>query len=154
MYSSLSPFMHSSLIGSLYLALSYFLFILDWTRRQIRNKCLALNDVSVWFDAKSADFLINLQLVCNVNLFFQKDCILSQMSFCQCQDMVPPKDPYIKVRVLEDIGNVLLSDQSANLARHAILFLRRTDAEQYISQAIFTLMSWYSFYKNLPKVLI
>ncbi|XP_071901563.1 uncharacterized protein [Coffea arabica] len=51
-------------------------------------------------------------------------------------DMVPPKDPYIKVRVLEDIGNVLLSDQSANLARHAILFLRRTDAEQYISQGL------------------
>lgn len=48
--------------------------------------------------------------------------------------MVPPKDPYIKVRVLDDIGNVVLSDQSANLARHAILFLRRIDAEQYIAQ--------------------
>lgn len=51
--------------------------------------------------------------------------------------MVPPKDPYIKVRVLDDIGNVVLSDQLANLARHAILFIRRTDAEQYISQVIF-----------------
>lgn len=50
---------------------------------------------------------------------------------------MPPKDPYIKVRVLDDIGNVVLSDQLANLARHAILFLRRTDAEQYISQVIF-----------------
>lgn len=50
--------------------------------------------------------------------------------------MVPPKDPYIKVRVLEEIGNVVLSDQVANLARHAILFLRRTDAEQYISQVV------------------
>ncbi|KAI5660518.1 hypothetical protein M9H77_29311 [Catharanthus roseus] len=49
-------------------------------------------------------------------------------------DMVPPKDPYIKVRVLEDIGNVVLSDHSANLARHAIVFLRRTDAELYIAQ--------------------
>ncbi|KAE9467813.1 hypothetical protein C3L33_00321, partial [Rhododendron williamsianum] len=35
---------------------------------------------------------------------------------------------------LEDIGSVALSDQIANLARHAILFLRRTDAETYISQ--------------------
>lgn len=52
------------------------------------------------------------------------------------QDMVPPKDPYIKVRVLEEIGNVVLSDQFANLARHAILFLRRTDAENYISQVV------------------
>ncbi|KAF7136388.1 hypothetical protein RHSIM_Rhsim08G0215800 [Rhododendron simsii] len=51
-------------------------------------------------------------------------------------DMVPPKDPYIKVRVLEDIGSVALSDQIANLARHAILFLRRTDAETYISQGL------------------
>lgn len=51
-----------------------------------------------------------------------------------CKDMVPPKDPYIKVRVLDDIGSVALSDQIANLARHAILFLRRTDAETYISQ--------------------
>lgn len=49
---------------------------------------------------------------------------------------MPPKDPYIKVRVLDDIGNVVLSDQLANLARHAILFIRRTDAEQYISQVI------------------
>ncbi|XP_051147579.1 uncharacterized protein LOC127262795 [Andrographis paniculata] len=49
-------------------------------------------------------------------------------------DMVPPKDPFIKVRVVDDIGEVALSDQVANLARHAIMFLRRTDAEQYITQ--------------------
>ncbi|XP_047963517.1 DNA replication complex GINS protein PSF1 [Salvia hispanica] len=49
-------------------------------------------------------------------------------------DMIPPKDPYIKVRVLDDIGEIALSDQVANLARHAIMFLRRTDAEQYITQ--------------------
>ena len=48
--------------------------------------------------------------------------------------MVPPKDPYIKVRVLDDIGSVALSDQVANLACHAILFLKRIDAEPYISQ--------------------
>ncbi|KAM0002016.1 putative GINS complex, subunit Psf1, GINS subunit, domain A protein [Helianthus debilis subsp. tardiflorus] len=49
-------------------------------------------------------------------------------------DMVPPKDPYIKVRVLEEIGEVLLSDQIANLAMHSILFLKRVDAESFISQ--------------------
>ncbi|XP_031387553.1 DNA replication complex GINS protein PSF1 isoform X1 [Punica granatum] len=51
-------------------------------------------------------------------------------------DMVPPKDPYIKVRVLEDIGEVLLTDKSANLARHSMHFLKRTDAEPYISQGL------------------
>ncbi|XP_073136234.1 uncharacterized protein [Henckelia pumila] len=49
-------------------------------------------------------------------------------------DMIPPKDPYIKVRVLDDIGKVVLGDQVAILARHAIMFLRRTDAEQYITK--------------------
>ncbi|KAL7599071.1 uncharacterized protein LOC111910217 [Lactuca sativa] len=59
---------------------------------------------------------------------------MSDLDIDLAVDMVPPKDPYIKVRVLEEIGNVVLSDQSANLTRYAILFLRRTDAEQYISQ--------------------
>ncbi|XP_052176254.1 uncharacterized protein LOC127790688 [Diospyros lotus] len=60
----------------------------------------------------------------------------SEMDLDLAVDMVPPKDPYIKVRVLDDIGTVALSDQIANLARHAILFLRRTDAETYISQGL------------------
>ncbi|GFZ04093.1 partner of SLD five 1 [Actinidia rufa] len=60
----------------------------------------------------------------------------SEMDLDLAVDMVPPKDPYIKVRVLDDIGSVALSDQIANLARHAILFLRRTDAETYISQGL------------------
>uniref|UniRef100_A0A5B7BPF4 Putative GINS complex, subunit Psf1 n=1 Tax=Davidia involucrata TaxID=16924 RepID=A0A5B7BPF4_DAVIN len=60
----------------------------------------------------------------------------SELDLDLAVDMVPPKDPYIKVRVLDDIGTVALSDQIANLARHAILFLRRTDAETYISQGL------------------
>lgn len=48
--------------------------------------------------------------------------------------MVPPKDPYIKVRVLKNFGKIGLGDQEANVAQHAIMFLRRTDAEQYITQ--------------------
>ncbi|KAF5739106.1 hypothetical protein HS088_TW12G00305 [Tripterygium wilfordii] len=51
-------------------------------------------------------------------------------------DMVPPKDPYIKVRVLDDMGAIVLSDKTANLARHSMHFLRRTDAEQYIAQGL------------------
>ncbi|KAD2393931.1 hypothetical protein E3N88_40908 [Mikania micrantha] len=53
-------------------------------------------------------------------------------------DMVPPKDPYIKVRVLEELGDgIVLGDQVANLPMHAILFVKRIDAESYISQALF-----------------
>ncbi|CAA2999117.1 DNA replication complex GINS PSF1 [Olea europaea subsp. europaea] len=61
---------------------------------------------------------------------------MSELDLDLTVDMVPPKDPYVKVRVLDDIGEVVLSDQVANLARHAMLFLRRTDAEQYISQGL------------------
>ncbi|CAI0542074.1 unnamed protein product [Linum tenue] len=54
-------------------------------------------------------------------------------------DMVPPKDPYIKVRVLDDMGEgILLSNKTANLARHSMHFLKRTDAEQYIARLIAT----------------
>ncbi|KAK1265752.1 hypothetical protein QJS04_geneDACA011384 [Acorus gramineus] len=51
-------------------------------------------------------------------------------------DMVPPKDPYIQVKVLDDIGEVLLGDQSATLVRHSVHSLRRTDAEPFISQGL------------------
>lgn len=51
---------------------------------------------------------------------------------------MPPKDPYIKVRVLDDMGEgILLSDKTANLARHSMHFLKRTDAEQYIARVDF-----------------
>ncbi|KAF5194659.1 Dna replication complex gins protein psf1 [Thalictrum thalictroides] len=61
---------------------------------------------------------------------------MSEVELDLTVDMVPPKDPYTKVRVLDDIGDVFLSDQSPNLARHSIHFLRRTDAEQFISQGL------------------
>lgn len=49
--------------------------------------------------------------------------------------MVPPKDPYIKVRVLDDLGEgIVVSDKAANFARHSMHFLKRTDAEPYISR--------------------
>ncbi|XP_045807095.1 DNA replication complex GINS protein PSF1-like [Trifolium pratense] len=53
-------------------------------------------------------------------------------------DMVPPKDPYIQVRVLEDIreGIVLTDDKNLNFARHSMHFLKRTDAEKYIPRGL------------------
>ncbi|XP_047312020.1 DNA replication complex GINS protein PSF1-like [Impatiens glandulifera] len=61
---------------------------------------------------------------------------MSDLDLDLAVDMVPPKDPYLKVKVLDDIGSVALSDQITNLAKHSILFLRRTDAETYISQGL------------------
>ncbi|GKV35824.1 hypothetical protein SLE2022_382070 [Rubroshorea leprosula] len=62
---------------------------------------------------------------------------MSQMGLDVNVDMVPPKDPYIKVRVLEDVGGgIILSDKSANFARHSMHFLKRTDAEQYIARGL------------------
>lgn len=62
--------------------------------------------------------------------------------------MVPPKDPYIQVRVLDDIGEgiVLSDDKTANFARHSIHFLKRTDAEQYISRVGIPVTSGSSYY--------
>ncbi|KAF4372384.1 hypothetical protein F8388_027057 [Cannabis sativa] len=53
-------------------------------------------------------------------------------------DMIPPKDPYIKVRVLDDIGEgiVLSDDKIANFTRHSMHFLKRTDVEQFISRGL------------------
>ncbi|TYI81138.1 hypothetical protein E1A91_D05G134600v1 [Gossypium mustelinum] len=61
---------------------------------------------------------------------------MSQLSL-DVNDMVPPKDPYIKVRVLEGLGSgIILSDKSANFASHSMHFLKRTDAEQYIARGL------------------
>jgi GINS complex subunit 1 len=50
------------------------------------------------------------------------------------QDATPPKDPYIKIRVLQHIGEVLLGDQTTSLSRNSIHFMKRTEAEPLISQ--------------------
>lgn len=62
---------------------------------------------------------------------------LSDFLYPLLQDMVPPKDPYIQVRVLEDIGEVSLGDHSVSLTKNSLHFLRRTDAEQFISQVCY-----------------
>ncbi|XP_058109387.1 uncharacterized protein LOC131252729 isoform X2 [Magnolia sinica] len=61
---------------------------------------------------------------------------MSELDVDLTVDMVPPKDPYIQVRVLDDIGEVLLGDQSASLVRHSVHSLKRTDAEPFISQGL------------------
>lgn len=63
---------------------------------------------------------------------------MSRIDLDLAVDMVPPKDPYIQVRVLDDIGEgiVLSDDKTANFTRHSMHFLKRTDAEQFISRGL------------------
>ena len=53
---------------------------------------------------------------------------------CCKQDTTPPKDPYIQVRVMDDVGEVLLDDQSTSLLRNSIHLMKRTEAESLVSQ--------------------
>ncbi|CAL9158992.1 unnamed protein product [Musa hybrid cultivar] len=64
------------------------------------------------------------------------EAYMSEMDLDLTVDMVPPKDPYIRVRVLDDIGEVCLDDHSISLSKHSLHFLRRTDAEPFISQGL------------------
>ncbi|KAL5984265.1 hypothetical protein ACLOJK_018369 [Asimina triloba] len=70
---------------------------------------------------------------------------MSELDLDLTVDMVPPKDPYIQVRVLDDIGEVLLGDQSASLVCHSVHSLKRTDAEPFISQ-----LRWHIAIPRLP----
>lgn len=64
---------------------------------------------------------------------------------------MPPKDPYIQVRVLDDIGEgiVLSDDKTANFTRHSMHFLKRTDAEQFISRVGSNSLEFQSTYLGL-----
>ncbi|XP_004305325.1 PREDICTED: DNA replication complex GINS protein PSF1-like [Fragaria vesca subsp. vesca] len=78
-------------------------------------------------------------LIHHLSLVRNKRCLMAYLynrAEILLTDMVPPKDPYIKVRVLDDMGgDILLSDdKKANFTRHSMHFLKRTDAEQLISQ--------------------
>ncbi|KAJ6830904.1 DNA replication complex GINS protein PSF1-like [Iris pallida] len=64
------------------------------------------------------------------------DSYMSEMDLDLTLDMVPPKDPYIRVKVLSDIGEVLFGDHPISLTQHSLHFLKRTDAEQFISQGL------------------
>ncbi|ERN12007.1 hypothetical protein AMTR_s00165p00046130, partial [Amborella trichopoda] len=61
---------------------------------------------------------------------------MSAMDIDLTVDMVPPKDPYIQVRVIDDIGEVLLGDQVISLVRNSVHSLKRSDAEPLISQGL------------------
>lgn len=52
------------------------------------------------------------------------------------QDLKPPKDLYVEVRVLRDCGEVMTESGVVNLAAHSQHFLRRVVVEQLIRQGL------------------
>ncbi|KAJ4971542.1 hypothetical protein NE237_004641 [Protea cynaroides] len=85
-----------------------------------------------------AEFILNLsQREYFMNHSAALGVYTSELDLDLTVDMVLPKDPYTRVRVLDDIGDdVVLDDQSPNFVRQLIHLLKRIDAEQYISQYI------------------
>ncbi|KAH0449984.1 hypothetical protein IEQ34_020676 [Dendrobium chrysotoxum] len=61
---------------------------------------------------------------------------MSELDLDLTVDMVPPKDPYIRVKVLDDIGELCLGDHAISLTQHSLHFIKRTDAEPFISQGL------------------
>ncbi|XP_031479046.1 uncharacterized protein LOC116249879 [Nymphaea colorata] len=73
--------------------------------------------------------------------YFKNHCAalevyMSEIDLDLTVDMIPPKDPSIQVRVRCDIGDVLLGDQVASLTNNSVHLMKRTDAEQFISQGL------------------
>ena len=52
------------------------------------------------------------------------------------QDKIPPKDPFIEVRVLKDYGEITTDSGTVNLQKNTVHFLRRSDVELLIRQGV------------------
>eukprot|EP00271_Cylindrocystis_brebissonii_P019263 TRINITY_DN5806_c0_g2_i5.p1 TRINITY_DN5806_c0_g2~~TRINITY_DN5806_c0_g2_i5.p1 ORF type:complete len:202 (+),score=49.11 TRINITY_DN5806_c0_g2_i5:599-1204(+) len=51
-------------------------------------------------------------------------------------DATPPKDPYIEVRVLEDLGSLTLGNKVVHMTANSLHLLKRVDAEPLILQGL------------------
>ena len=57
------------------------------------------------------------------------------------QDLQPPKDLYIEVRVVVDCGEIMTDTGSVNLEAGTVHFLRRSDVEHLIRQGMLEQMA-------------
>uniref|UniRef100_H3GD70 DNA replication complex GINS protein PSF1 C-terminal domain-containing protein n=1 Tax=Phytophthora ramorum TaxID=164328 RepID=H3GD70_PHYRM len=74
------------------------------------------------------------QLLTDYMADFELD--LSAVRTVLLDDLKPPKDLYIEVRVLRDCGEVMTESGLVNLEAHSQHFLRRVDVEQLIRQGL------------------
>ncbi|KAL4643996.1 hypothetical protein ACB092_02G131700 [Castanea dentata] len=115
-----------------YGALTHHLFL-------VRNKCCLMAYVLIWKVGPVLPQEIQEKLSHTEEDHFKKHAgtlqsYMSRLDLDLTVDMVPLKDPYIQVRVLDNFGVVLSDDKTTNFARHSMHFLKRTDAEQFISR--------------------
>lgn len=52
------------------------------------------------------------------------------------QDLLPPKDPEVQVRALQDYGEMVASDGTIHFQRNAVFFMAQEDAEPLIRQGV------------------
>ena len=52
------------------------------------------------------------------------------------QDLLPPKDPEVQVRALQDYGEMVASDGTIHFQRNAVFFMAQEDAEPLIRQRV------------------
>lgn len=52
------------------------------------------------------------------------------------QDLLPPKDPEVQVRALQDYGEMAASNGTIHFQRNAVFFMAQEDAEPLIRQRV------------------
>lgn len=52
------------------------------------------------------------------------------------QDLIPPKDPEIQVRALQDYGEMVASNGTIHFQKNAVFFMAQEDAEPLIRQRV------------------
>lgn len=56
------------------------------------------------------------------------------------QDLIPPKDPEIQVRALQDYGEMVASNGTMHFQKNAVFFMAQEDAEPLIRQHVLETM--------------
>ena len=57
-------------------------------------------------------------------------------ALCASQDLVPPKDPEIQVRALQDYGEMVASNGTIHFQKNAVFFMAQEDAEPLIRNKV------------------
>lgn len=62
--------------------------------------------------------------------------LLAILTLLYLQDLIPPKDPEIQVRALQDYGEMVASNGTIHFQKNAVFFMAQEDAEPLIRQRV------------------
>jgi GINS complex subunit 1 len=105
------------------------------------NESLSQREVQFFhgYDQILTDYMSSFELDLSA-VSFLTDSIEALLSLFRVwrrvQDMQPPKDLYVEVRVLRDCGEIMTENGLVNLESNSTHFLRRVDVEQLIRQGL------------------